>query len=408
MPELKINSTYGVVVIKNLKPVYVDDSYAQIFGYDSAQELLESIDTFFDLIPEEYHQNVRDNYYQQSSGRMVPRGRTFKNIDRHGRIFTVLSVDHVIEWEGEPALQVTILDLSFLEDAHVQLTENKEKYKQLVTTSGQGIIIHKDFKPLMVNQAWVDLMEAPSIDYMLEQANLMDFIPEKERLQVRQRYQDVISGKIEGSHNIVENVSFDGKKRYFNVYDNRIEWDGEPAIQAVIEDVTKKVELENELKRLSVTDALTQIANRHRLDQLLNEEADRFQRYSQPFSVILIDLDHFKSINDNWGHHAGDNTLIQVANTMTSTIRKPDSVGRWGGEEFLIICPNTELDGAMQLAEKIRLAIASQEIDKQFRVTASLGVATIGRESLSQLLMRADKALYEAKSSGRNKVAASQ
>ncbi|MCL1035854.1 sensor domain-containing diguanylate cyclase [Shewanella submarina] len=408
MPELKINSTYGVIVIKNLKPVYVDDSYAQIFGYASAQELLDGIDTFFDLIPEEYHQDVRDNYYQQSSGRMVPRGRTFKNIDRYGRIFTVLSVDHVIEWEGEPALQVTILDLSFLEDAHIQLTENKEKYKQLVTTSGQGIIIHKDFKPLMVNQAWVDLMEAPSISYVLEQANLMDFIPEKERQQVRQRYQDVISEKVQGSHNIVENVSFDGTKRYFNIYDNRIEWDGEPAIQAVIEDVTEKVELEQELKRLSVTDALTQVANRHRLDQLLKEEADRFQRYHQPFSVILIDLDHFKSINDNWGHHVGDKTLIQVAKAMTDTIRKPDNLGRWGGEEFLIICPNTELEGAMQLAEKIRLAIASQEIDKQFQVTASLGVATIGGESISQLLMRADKALYEAKSSGRNKVAASQ
>jgi diguanylate cyclase len=89
------------------------------------------------------------------------------------------------------------------------------------------------------------------------------------------------------------------KKRYFNIYDNRIEWDGEPAVQSVIEDVTKKVELEQEFKHCSVTDSLTQTFNRHRLDQVLTEETNRFHRYAHKFSVILIDLDFFKSINDS-------------------------------------------------------------------------------------------------------------
>ena len=405
MPELTIDSTYGVIVLKDLESVYVDDNYARIFGYNSSTELMSNIGSFLDFIDPEFHQAARDNYYLQISGKMTPRGRTFKNIDRDGRTFTVFTIDHVIEWEGAPALQVTVIDMSIVEKAHQQLKENERKYKRLITTSGQGITVHKNFIPVMVNQAWVDLMHAPSIEYVLNNVSLMDFIPESEHELARQQYDDIISGKAQGVNTVLENICFDGVKRYFSVYDNRIEWDGEPAMQAVIEDVTKKVELEKKLKYYSVTDALTQISNRHRLDQVLTDETNCSNRYPHKFSVILIDLDYFKSINDSWGHQAGDDTLVAVAKVLKETVRKVDIVGRWGGEEFLVICPNTELLGASSLAEKLRIAIEILDLSDQYSVTASMGVAmSRNDESRNQLLLRADTALYTAKSEGRNRV----
>ncbi|WP_375748878.1 diguanylate cyclase [Vibrio sp. HN007] len=405
MPELKINETYGVIIIKDLEPVYVDDNYARIYGYNSAGELLLNINSFLDLIDPKDHQAAKDNYFYQISGIEVPRGRTFKNKDRYGRVFTVFAIDHVVEWEGEPALQVTVVDMSMTERMQRKLRENEQKFKNLITSSGQGICIHRDFQPLLVNQAWVDLMHAPSIEYVLENVNVIDFIPKKDHGIAKQRYDDIINEKLKSAHILVENICFDGQKRYFNVYDNKIDWDGEPAMQAVIEDVTEKVKLEEELKRLSVTDPLTQLSNRRKLNTFLEEEQQRFNRYSVPFSIILIDLDHFKEVNDTWGHDSGDSVLVQVAEELNKRVRKVDEVGRWGGEEFLIVCPNTELSGAHHLAKKLNKAIEILHVDKRFSVTASMGVVAIQNgESARELIIRADNAMYAAKHKGRNQV----
>lgn len=405
MPEINFDSTYGVIVLKDLEPVFVDDNYARIYGYDSAQDLLQNIDSFLDLIHPKHHDIARENYYRQISGEVIPRGRTFRNIDRHGRLITVFTIDHVIKWQGEDAIQVTVMDMSALEKAHLQIRENERKYKQLITTSGQGINVHRNFKPLMVNQAWVDLMHAPSIDYVLEHVDLLEFIPESQRGKAIEQYQDIISGKIQGSCNVVENICYDGVKRHFRVYDNLIEWDGEPAVQAVIEDVTETIELEKKLQRRSITDSLTKVYNRRHLDQVLHEEHSRFLRYDNAYSVVLLDLDHFKSINDSHGHQAGDETLITVATWIENNIREVDVIGRWGGEEFLVICPNTERCQALLLAEKLRAGIANLTIDHHFQVTTSIGVAMARPDSqVSDVLRLADKALYLAKANGRNRV----
>ncbi|MEH0665891.1 GGDEF domain-containing protein [Vibrio scophthalmi] len=404
MRNINIDASYGIMIVQDLEPVYLDENYAQLFGYSSAKELMLKVQSIFDLIAPRFHDEARANYYLQIKGCISPKGRTYKNIDRYGNEFTALSIDHLIEWEGKPAIQVTVIDLSVLEEAQQRLKESEEKYKKLVTTSGQGISIHRNFHPILVNQAWVDLMRAPSIDYVLKHVHLLDFIPKHQHDQTLQRYNDILKGRKVGAYHVVENICFDGEKRYFNIYDNLIEWDGEPAIQAVLEDVTEKVELENELKRISLTDAVTQTFNRHHLNTILNEEMNRFERYEHPFSVILVDLDNFKLINDKWGHNMGDDVLISVAKSLQLSVRKVDEVGRWGGEEFLVICTNTDLDGAAKLAEKLRSQIEALDI-ASISITASFGVATVkSHETIKQLLARADHALYQAKHAGRNSV----
>ncbi|WP_420104947.1 diguanylate cyclase [Herbaspirillum huttiense] len=162
-----------------------------------------------------------------------------------------------------------------------------------------------------------------------------------------------------------------------------------------------------ELKKLAVTDTLTQLCNRMRLDHMLKDCQGQAQRYAIPFSVILLDIDHFKSVNDGHGHLVGDDVLRQVAAILRDNTRNVDIAGRWGGEEFLVIVRNGRLEEARLLAEKLRQAIAGAHFPVVNSVTASLGVACFDpEESVSSLLDRADNALYAAKRGGRNQVVA--
>jgi polar amino acid transport system substrate-binding protein len=160
-----------------------------------------------------------------------------------------------------------------------------------------------------------------------------------------------------------------------------------------------------ELKRVSRIDGLTQLSNRGRIDELFAYEIERCRRFGRIFSIIIMDIDQFKEINDQFGHQAGDQILIELAYLLRSISRKSDSVGRWGGEEFLIICPELAAEKVLLFAEKLRQAIAVHAFPGDARQTCSFGVATYedGDDNVS-LFKRADDALYRAKANGRNRV----
>ncbi len=166
-----------------------------------------------------------------------------------------------------------------------------------------------------------------------------------------------------------------------------------------------------ELEVLSSTDALTGIANRLYTEESLNKELERRSRYNQPVSVLLLDIDHFKNINDSYGHSLGDEVLQGVARILKDNTRSSDIVGRWGGEEFLIILPETSITMAGRLAEKLRAILAAEPFPEVDQVTASFGVAEAETEiegSARQLVQKVDVALYQAKEQGRNQVALAQ
>ena len=161
-----------------------------------------------------------------------------------------------------------------------------------------------------------------------------------------------------------------------------------------------------ELERLATTDRLTGLFNRRYLDMVLERETSTAHRYKQSFSVILLDLDHFKQVNDTLGHHAGDSVLVQVAVVLKGRVRDSDIPGRWGGEEFMVVCPGTTQADAMSLAELLRERIAGADFAEVGPRTASLGVASYRpQDTLQTLVERADRGLYQAKSAGRNQVA---
>ncbi|BFR49561.1 diguanylate cyclase [Nitratidesulfovibrio sp. HK-II] len=159
------------------------------------------------------------------------------------------------------------------------------------------------------------------------------------------------------------------------------------------------------LERLARTDPLTDLPNRTRLNDLFRREVDRAKRYRRPFSIVILDIDNFKRVNDEYGHLAGDRTLQAFAVVVRDNVRGADTVGRWGGEEFLVLCPETTAEEAAQLAERLRAATRATPFEGGRTHTVSAGVAAFHEgDDLDALLNRADAALYRAKNAGRDRV----
>lgn len=160
------------------------------------------------------------------------------------------------------------------------------------------------------------------------------------------------------------------------------------------------------VEELSIKDRLTGLYNRLKLESVFEYEIDRAKRYGEFFSILIVDIDHFKSVNDNYGHDVGDDTLIDFARILKQNSRSTDIVGRWGGEEFLLILPQTDLSSAEKLAQKLRLKVEEFNFKVVEHCTASFGVSTYTNEdnSFESIVKRADNALYEAKRNGRNQV----
>ncbi|HYN85586.1 MAG TPA: diguanylate cyclase [Pyrinomonadaceae bacterium] len=173
------------------------------------------------------------------------------------------------------------------------------------------------------------------------------------------------------------------------------------------DEATRRAEAASEM---SMSDALTGLLNRYGLQRSLQHEQAEARRYARPLSCLMIDIDHFKHVNDTYGHAAGDAALMQVARVLTDSVRASDVVCRYGGEEFLVLMPETNLEGALALGEKIRVAASSRlygDGERFFRLTLSIGAARLlSHESAHDMLARADVALYHAKESGRDRVEA--
>ncbi|CAH2601783.1 Diguanylate cyclase [Rhodovastum atsumiense] len=161
------------------------------------------------------------------------------------------------------------------------------------------------------------------------------------------------------------------------------------------------------LRLMSRTDRLTELCNRAALDALLGEEIGRCARQGRALSVIMLDLDHFKAVNDRFGHLMGDRVLVAFTKIIKATIRKTDTVGRWGGEEFLVLCPGTGAAEALAMADHLCAAVRGHAFETGWRHTVSAGVSTLqGSDTRDALLHRADMALYRAKNGGRDRACA--
>jgi diguanylate cyclase len=189
----------------------------------------------------------------------------------------------------------------------------------------------------------------------------------------------------------------------------------EQKLQASRDDITALQRDLDDVRRESMLDPLTKIANRKSFDEGLADAIGEAEKTGSPLSLILLDIDHFKSFNDTYGHQTGDQVLRLVAMTLKSNIKGKDLAARYGGEEFVAVLPYTDLQGAVIVAENVRKAIQAKELlkrstnEKLGRITASFGVASFdARDTATTLIERADRCLYAAKHAGRNRVVSEQ
>ena len=173
-----------------------------------------------------------------------------------------------------------------------------------------------------------------------------------------------------------------------------------------VRDITERKKLEAELVRAATHDSLTGILNRKSLEEKIESEVERAKRYGNIFSLIMFDVDDFKHINDTLGHHAGDGVLQGISEVVNQSIRILDAVGRWGGEEFMILLSETNASEAAKVAEKLRLTLASHRTGEAVHVTASFGITSYQlNDTLDTILKRVDDLMYLAKNSGKNRIA---
>lgn len=178
------------------------------------------------------------------------------------------------------------------------------------------------------------------------------------------------------------------------------------AVSRLVTTTARELEEANRsLEKLANSDALTGIYNRHKAQILLEQEFRRAQRYQRPLSLIMMDIDDFKKVNDTFGHQVGDDALVYVTREIRPLIRDTDYFARWGGEEFMIICPETSIVGTAELAERLLKAVSAKPAIENVRITLSIGVTTFNpTESIEKFINRADKALYLSKQQGKNRV----
>lgn len=211
--------------------------------------------------------------------------------------------------------------------------------------------------------------------------------------------------RLPGGHkplNFVHRLA-DGTTRHVQTYAGPIEIYGDKLMLCIVHDITEQKRLELELEQAAQHDAMTGLLNRRQFYTITESQLPT----QQQFSLLLVDTDRFKSINDVFGHLKGDEVLVSLARTLEACIRTEDYVFRWGGEEFVILLPRTPLETAMQIAETIRVAVSRIAIPGLPRFTVSIGVARREQsESIDELFKRVDDALYRAKNEGRNKVLA--
>lgn len=223
------------------------------------------------------------------------------------------------------------------------------------------------------------------------------------------RWDGYIERLREAGHLVFESRHFrkDGSALPVEVSTRLVSHQGRDYVVSVARDISERKAREAELEHLASTDPLTGAANRRKLYELLDHNLHLRHRYTTPMALIVVDLDHFKAINDRFGHEVGDEVLTAFARSVRATLRQPDVLARTGGEEFAILAPQTDRAGALTITEKVAEAVRGLALEPVGRITASFGVAEaqLGEER-DDLLRRADQALYRAKAGGRDRIEA--
>ncbi len=292
-----------------------------------------------------------------------------------------------------------------------KIEQEISKIKSILDAQDNIIIVTNKEEITNVNKKFLDFFGVDNFDeFISTKKNIFDFFEEefgfitKEQINKQESWIKYIKELHEIDRIVkIKGASEEEKIFAINVdyYDNKDDY-----YVFSLTDITKLKEKSNLLEYQASHDKLTGLFNRNRFDEIYAKEIKRARRYENDLSIIIFDVDDFKIVNDTYGHQVGDEVLKEMAQIILNNVREQDINVRWGGEEFLILLPQTNLEGAVLAANKIRIAINEHSFtDKSLTITGSFGVAQLlNEDSEKDFISRADKLLYEAKKTGKNKV----
>lgn len=283
------------------------------------------------------------------------------------------------------------------------LRDAVELWRVLFEQSAEGmVVLDMSGRIVEVNQCCAEMVDCTVEEVLGLYAH--DFVVQFDEDQIKEVLHHTDH---KGMHFETKLRRKDGTLIDVELRNNGATYKGEKLVFCLCRDITRQKQDQAKILRLATIDNLTGLFNRHAFQDKLSSEINRVSRYGKPLSVLMYDLDHFKRINDNFGHEMGDTILLKVSELVRDDIRAVDVAGRWGGEEFLVLMPEADLGKAQQVAEKLRQVIASHQFAAVGQVTASFGVTQFKPgETAQSLLRRVDDAVYLAKQQGRNRVEA--
>lgn len=393
----------------------VNESFALACGI-SKEELIGKTD--FDFWPRELAERFRDDDVQvmQTGRRKVVEESTVHTRKEKVWIETIKSpiYNHKGEVVGTTGISRNITRRKkALED----LANSEEKYRELVQNAKSIILRFETSGRITFFNEFAQTFFGYTEEEVLGRSLLETIVPATDTSgrDVAGMIKELTADPDRFASNENENVCRNGRRVWVS-WTNRgiVGQDGiVKEILSVGNDITELKRAEVKLRELATTDPLTGLFNRRQFWELGTREIGRSNRYGNPLSVVMLDIDHFKSVNDTYGHDEGDRVLQLLSRILRSQLRKVDIAGRLGGEEFAILLPNTSLPAARSLAERLRLEVETASLRTNGRIlrfTVSIGVAEAESAStaLEGLLKRADVALYCAKNLGRNRVEAAE
>lgn len=448
-----VESISSLMKQKNITQVVVSGCKGELIGVLSKRDLTRNIKDSYQHLLEKKLKSARDSLYtmptpiieiEKSYGGYYvvwhnAAAKTILGVELFDfKITDILTSDSFAKSLGAidggantGSAEIDINDKSFtvsvakIDDSVLQLVfhnitnikKESEQIKKIIDILPEIILVTNGKKIMSSNKSLLDFFGVRNIEEFLLSYSCIceNFLPHEGFLEFDGK-DTWVKTALQNTSALVESLAkmFDrnrGEERIFSVKAIDLN-SADGGILVSLFDITERhlqrELLENqtkELEKLATTDSLTGIYNRNKLKEIATYEFKKLKREKYPLSMLLFDIDHFKKINDTYGHNVGDYTLKTIASLVGGLIRESDTFVRWGGEEFIILAPSTSLQNAGILAEKIRASIEAYDFESVGRVTCSFGVAEAGsRLEFDGLVEHADKALYVAKKGGRNRV----
>ncbi|MCR4429724.1 MAG: PAS domain S-box protein [Tepidanaerobacteraceae bacterium] len=401
------NSLVEIYIFRcdTLKFVTVNRSARENLGYTS--EELEKM-TPLDITPELNRRSFLDLIASLAAGKQDQMTYCTVHRRRDGSVYPVENHLQLMEYTGEKVYMVLAIDITDRRTMEAELAK-KEATLRAIMESARDAIVMVDGQGNVIfwNPAAEQLFGYSREEIMGKQLHKF-IVP----AQMHDAYKNSFAKHRTGSKDGYDGktleltaVRKDGCEIEVELSLSRVKVENEWHSVGIIRDISERKRTEEKLYQLSITDPLTGVYNRRFFMRMMEREIERARRTGRSFSIIMLDLDRFKSVNDRFGHAAGDAVLVQVTEIIKKRIRKSDCLARWGGEEFIILLPETPAEDAANLADELRRLLSGMELPEIGHVTASFGVSGFrSSDTIDTVIMRADTMLYEAKSAGRNLV----